>query len=903
MIKSIAKLIACVLTAVAALTYVSACAPQKSQETTNEPIWAYEKQNIVAGDSVYSYFPDGLDDVDQKIRIQSPAYSLQLNSKTGKLDKILPLAAQGAGYTPVEEEQMDDILDMKYTFENGSDRYVSSGRVLKSGLPRDTLYARLIEGGRYMQKIDVLRIGYNSEGQTSQPASNYFGRLEIAATLNYFALAYETYNGTDTDVTNAGQSMQITFAPEYNILHEYTANAFTLSSQSGKGFTFYIPNISGVTLSYSVEGNVVTFLSEGTDIPSSVSESAADPYYEGFSVLIRPSLAAQIGDATLFYDYGNIESEATQIAPNAGTVHQTSYDARRGVFVVNVDNMMKERDLKPESAAYDRLDFTFTNNNSYEITIPVEFEKKVSDTTSFNFPPVGYAPVIREAATGIPTGIQVQVSKQWHSFSSISTKVEPGNPSQLETRPWSRCYIMLTIPANSSVNYEYTVPYDKWGDNWAVSHAQLSIIGWGGNWTWDQSAIGSYGESVTYDPDMVLGRAMINDVRPFLMIDPTRSTNKWSWTGNVGGADFLVYHSYNNGLSTTRQAVNAMKIDYRSPGPNMTDTSYIALSEDRKIAMEINIKMGRTDDINRTYFTLKYYFLEDVSFDKLAFFKMSADDYAANKFTKYAYGDAEAIAYEGNVNTDDLTVPAGTLVEGQSGMDMKGSAPWFMQYDSALAENRGNVLSVVRQAEINANGKVFDYPTFSIMNTINNNCNQIGYEIVPPSELGNQIKRGSTFEYIVEYSILPAPSEKFNSTYYGFSDYLLASTDNFNTAKSALQQAFGNLITAEAIVGELSGTYPVTIISDNSSEIVAQFLMTGGLGYTPVVIQGLESYKTYRLQVKNGSTWQDIDQSISGNDFWQTRKMADGKYEIVYNVKNSTAADFRVTNEYRMIKE
>ena len=85
MIKSIAKLIACVLTAVAALTYVSACAPQKSQETTNEPIWAYEKQNIVAGDSVYSYFPDGLDDVDQKIRIQSPAYSLQLNSKTGKL--------------------------------------------------------------------------------------------------------------------------------------------------------------------------------------------------------------------------------------------------------------------------------------------------------------------------------------------------------------------------------------------------------------------------------------------------------------------------------------------------------------------------------------------------------------------------------------------------------------------------------------------------------------------------------------------------------------------------------------------------------------------------------------------------------------------------------------------------
>lgn len=901
----IVKKIAVFLILVAqSLILFSGCAPKTNNpgDINNETVWEYEKQDMEDGNAVYSYFPYGLDDVDQKIRIQSPAYSLQLNSRTGKLDKILPLSGQSGRFYPLEEDQMDDIIDMKYTFGHGSDRYVSSGRSLKSGLPRDTLYARMIEGGRFMQKIDILRLGYTAEGEVSVPAASYYGRLEISATMDYFALAYETYNGTTQNVTDAEQSLQITFAEKYTVYQRYTENAFTLSAVSGEGFTFYIPNIPGIDLSYSVAGNVVTFSAKGIDILSSVNPDAKDPYYEGFSVLIRPSLNAQIGDATIFFDHGNIRSEATQLAPNAGTVQTTSYDARRGVFVINADNMLGERDLQPEGAVYDRMNFTFTNSNAYDVTIPVEFEKEICPTTSFSFPPVGYAPVIRETDTGIPTGMPVQVSKQWHSFSSISQNVEPGNPSQLHTRPWSRCYIMLTIPANSSVTYEYTVPYDKWGsDAWAVSHAQLSIIGWGGNWTWDQSAIGSYGESVTYDPDMVLGRSMINDVRPFLVIDPTRSSQKWSWTGNVGGADFLCY-TPDTGSYSNRLPVASMKIDYRSPGPNMTDTSYIGLTEDRKIAMELNIKMGRTDDINRNYYTLKYYFLEDVTFDKLAFFKMPADDYAGNKFSKYAYGDASSVQYEGAISYGSLENIAGSTVSGKESIDMKGESPWFMQYASDAAENRGNVLSIVRSANLNLNGKTYDYPTFSVVYTLDGSCSQIGYELIPPGDVGNTIRRGSTVEFVLEYDVLPAPDTRFGSTYYGPSDYLLASQDLFNTAQSAVQQAYGNTITAQASVGTLKGFYPVTLIADQSDSTVAQFTMVGGLGYTPVVIQGLSDYKTYKLQIKSGDVWTDINQSFYGNDFWQTRRLPNGTYEIVYNIKNSTGTDFRCLNEYRLIK-
>ena len=84
---------------------------------------------------------------------------------------------------------------------------------------------------------------------------------------------------------------------------------------------------------------------------------------------------------------------------------------------------------------------------------------------------------------------------------------------------------------------ELTIPSSRWGETaYAASHAQLSLIGYysaGGHW--DESALGCWGESITYDPDQTLGRAMVDDVRPLV------SRDKCSWTGNVGGADFLRY--------------------------------------------------------------------------------------------------------------------------------------------------------------------------------------------------------------------------------------------------------------------------------------------------------------------------------------------------------------------------
>ena len=86
------------------------------------------------------------------------------------------------------------------------------------------------------------------------------------------------------------------------------------------------------------------------------------------------------------------------------------------------------------------------------------------------------------------------------------------------------------MAAKGAKTLELTVASSRWGKVYAASHAQLSLVGWGtAGGHWEESALGAFGESVTYDPDMCLRRTMVDDVRPFLV----KSKTKWNWTGNV----------------------------------------------------------------------------------------------------------------------------------------------------------------------------------------------------------------------------------------------------------------------------------------------------------------------------------------------------------------------------------
>ncbi len=131
-------------------------------------------------------------------------------------------------------------------------------------------------------------------------------------------------------------------------------------------------------------------------------------------------------------------------------------------------------------------------------------------------------------ADGNPTGIPVQLSKNWH------TKPEGG----VYSGTWFHGFSQVRLPAGATVELELTLSYGHWGGVPAASHAQLSLIGWGSNQHWSQSAIGAWGESICYEPEQQQANCTITDVRP-VMVTVGKDGPQWRWTGNVGGGDFF----------------------------------------------------------------------------------------------------------------------------------------------------------------------------------------------------------------------------------------------------------------------------------------------------------------------------------------------------------------------------
>ena len=188
-----------------------------------------------------------------------------------------------------------------------------------------------------------------------------------------------------------------------------------------------------------------------------------------------------------------------------------------------------------------------SHSNPTPLSVPVALEG--GNNAAFYI--VGGSPLWRDVG-GEPMGAPIQISKNWH-----------------ETPFWYHLYSALELPAGDH-ELELTFAHAKWGNAYAAAHSQLSLVGWGTNQQWDESSLGAFGESITYDPDLTLNRSMVDDVRP-LLVD---AGSKWGWTGNVGGADFLTYVD-NQG---TDQRLSRMKTHYAMTGPNLTCLLYTSPS-------------------------------------------------------------------------------------------------------------------------------------------------------------------------------------------------------------------------------------------------------------------------------------------------------------------------------------
>ena len=274
---------------------------------------------------------------------------------------------------------------------------------------------------------------------------------------------------------------------------------------------------------------------------------------------------------------------------------------------------------------------------------------------------VGVSPMIRDA-NGYPTGLPVQVSKDWHTQ----------HQARFMGR-WYHGFTMLTMPPRSSLTLEYACAHAFWGGVPAASDAQLCLVGWGSNQLWNQAALGSWGESLCFEPDQGQKGGAELDTRPLMVTG--REGGQWQWTNNVGGADFLVDYD----PSGARRHHVHMKTQYRRSGPVLTETAYTGRTDDGAIDLSYVVSLYRCDDITRGIYHFRYDVRKPTTFSRLVLFQAGSDDYSYTSEKMFALGDERGLIKE-------WPTQWGGDVYRTAPQQISGRVPWLSMHQAVRRE-------------------------------------------------------------------------------------------------------------------------------------------------------------------------------------------------------------------------
>jgi hypothetical protein len=193
-----------------------------------------------------------------------------------------------------------------------------------------------------------------------------------------------------------------------------------------------------------------------------------------------------------------------------GKERPVGFDATLGWHRVNLDGIepiAPPGGKNPSNDAIERVKLKLSNPTDHEQIARLMFEKTARGFLQrIGTPITGVSAVLRDK-DGNPTGIPVQLSKNWHN--------EP--EGGVYAGQWFHGISQVRLPAKVEVELELVLAYGHWGGVAAASHAQLCLIGWGSNQLWDQSALGAWGESICYEPDQAQRGNTITDVRPLMV--------------------------------------------------------------------------------------------------------------------------------------------------------------------------------------------------------------------------------------------------------------------------------------------------------------------------------------------------------------------------------------------------
>ncbi len=790
-----------------------------------------------SSDYLFQWWADGLKAPAKVFNIQTSHYGLSFDFHAFRL-RAFGLIANPP--TEAEALRQDNRLieslpevSIRAALEKGQ-RYtvIGAGRTeLKNTSYED---CQLIESGRYFHRRWLTNLVFEPDAPMLD--KNESG-LEICAWPDRVAfllhLSAAEAGGENTPLDGAVLEIAFNLPPEYANFQGATGAGCFANSQ-GHGYIL-LGDSTSAALSFDPTG-VCTARLQVDNWPAGEARTV------GWIVYLMPN-ASQSLPEILAQENSPLNVQASQTQPEAHDL-EVVYQPGAGWHAIVLRNDGDTADYAESSNhRVERIRLRVENPAARPRPLRLNFTK---DGKVFGI--TGLSAVLRDL-DGNPIGAPVQLSKNWHRGGALTQ-------SRRFEGPWFHGLALLSIPAGATVELEYVSVNAFWGALPAASHAQLCLVGWGSNQLWEQAAIGSWGESLCFEPDQAQVGGAVLDTRPLMVWGMGKvEQKKWGWTNNVGGADFLVYYNQ----EVEKQSNSRMKTLHRRLGPNLTEVTYAGTSYDRKIDLEYTVSLYRTDDIVRGIYRLRYDVREKVEFSKLVLFQCGGYDYSYTGERKFAYGNEDGLIKEWDTQW-------GGFVYRTERLKLSGQAPWVSMHEAVKRgqdfgawANRG---LVVRDWQARLGGQPAAPWIAEIGALVRGDETSLVDFLSPPGV--TELLPGDYVEAEIVHIVMP----QFAADYYGPNENLRqALLAGENTWKMIHREAFGNhLEVSVARGGEVERLYPIKI---RCQAFPLAFQVTGGLGYVPVTFAGLQDYRGFTLEYQVDGHWVALDQSRYGKDFWQ----------------------------------
>jgi hypothetical protein len=839
---------------------IQACEPFSAETSMPE----LESNPEATGDYVYQWWADGLRAPEKIFNIQTSHYGLSFDFHHFQLRKfgliVNPASAQQV--LTQDNQPVEDLpeasLSASLELNGGASQVVGAGRSFDD--------CQLVENGNQFVRRWLTFLAFEpSLAAIDERESG----LEISAWPDRVTFLLRLISRDAIEGAKLALSIQL--PPGYTLFHS-GGDSIGFKNDLDEGFIF-LRAVKGMNLLPNLDTQSCTAKLEVG------SWSAGEARQVGFIIYLTPAVT-EAYPHLIAHETTPFLVRAFQEQPELHEL-EVLYQPEMGWHIVHLRNDGDVSDYQESSnKRIESVKINLENSGAAPRTLRLNFSKE-----GRVFGITGISAILRDL-DGNPLGIPVQLSKNWH-------KDGVPNQSKRFEGPWFHGLVQVTVPAGKRVSFIYTSVNAFWGQLPAASHAQLCLVGWGSNQLWDQAAIGSWGESLCFEPDQGQGVGVVLDTRPLMVWGMGNMPQKqWSWTHNVGGADFLVYYDRN----VEKQNNSRMKTLYRRYGPNLTEVTYAGSSYDQKIDLAYTVSLYRTDDIVRGVYRFRYDVRQPVQFSKLVFFQCGSYEYSYSRDRKFAIGNENGLIREWNTQWGGFDYRTERL-------ELKGKAPWVSMHEAVKYENFSkdegawaNRGLVIRNWDAKLGGRASPTWIAEIGITLHGQDTSL-IDFLPPQGL-TELQPGDYVEAELIHVVMP----QYATDYYGSNENLRQALElNENTWKMIYREAIGNELEVKVSRGgKLLQTYPILI---RASDQEVHFQVKGGLACVPLTVTGLRDYRGFRLERQVGGSWIEIDQSYHGKDFWQADfNPSDRRWEITFSLPLDTPQDERTTQKFRLLR-